>query len=171
MNTTLISITILWIASLFSTAAPRATHSWPPASALSSTDTLVVTDTVVTADSVIDWDNMSKGERKEYMKEVVLPKMKPVMQGFGSKMFKDVKCGTCHGAGARDGLFKMPNPELTKLPNSRAGFEQLMKEKPEWMEFMSKTMKPSMANLLSMKQFDMKTGKGFGCENCHTMQE
>jgi hypothetical protein len=170
MSITLLSIVTLWTATLFSTTIPLAAPS-RTISTLSKTDTLVVTDTVVTADSVIDWDKMSKAERKQYMKQIVLPKLKPIMQNFGSKQFKDVKCGTCHGAGARNGQFKMPNPELAKLPNSRAGFEKLMKEKPEWMEFMGKTMKPSMANLLSMKQFDMKTGKGFGCGNCHTTKE
>jgi hypothetical protein len=168
MNTALLSIIAICIASLFSSASPLPLQSGTQSSV---SDTLVVTDTVVTADSVIDWDKMSKAERKDYMKQVVLPKMKPIMHQFDTKKFADVKCGTCHGAGARDGLFKMPNPELAKLPNSRAGFEQLMKEKPEWMEFMGKTMKPSMANLLSMKQFDMKTGKGFGCGNCHMTQE
>src|ERR1019366_9546902 len=141
MNTTLISITILWIASLFSTTASRPSQSGDQRLVA---DTLGVTDTVVTADSVIDWDKMSKAERKQYMKEVVLPKMKPIMYDFGSKKFADVKCVTCHGAGARNSQFKMPNPELTKLPNSREGFEKLMKEKPLWMEFMGKTMKPSM---------------------------
>ncbi|HET6401579.1 MAG TPA: hypothetical protein VFH95_09290 [Candidatus Kapabacteria bacterium] len=168
MNTALLSIVTLWVATLFSTVTP---HPAQTGNQRSTTDTLVVTDTVVTADSVIDWDKMSKAERKEYMKKVVLPKMKPIMHTFDTKKFADVKCGTCHGAGARNGQFKMPNPELAKLPNSRAGFEKLMKDKPQWMEFMAKTMKPSMANLLSLKPFDPKTGKGFGCGNCHTTQE
>ncbi len=60
---------------------------------------------------------------------------------------------------------------MTKLPNTRAGFEKLIKDEPRWMEFMGKTMKPSMASLLSLKPFDPKTGTGFGCGNCHTTQE
>ena len=168
MNTALISIIALWITTLFSTAMPRASRM---GALIPTSDTLVVTDTVVHSDTVIDWSNMSKNERKEYMKKVVLPKMKPIMRQFDSKKFADVKCKTCHGYGARNGQFKMPNPELPKLPATRAGFEKLMKNKPQWMEFMSKTIKPSMANLLSLKPFNMKTGKGFGCGNCHMTKE
>ena len=169
MNTALFSIIAIWAATFFSTAATRS--SYPNQTGVHAADSLVVTDTIVKADSVIDWGKMSKAERKQYMKQVVLPKMKPVMHDFDSKKFADVKCATCHGYGARNGQFKMPNPELAKLPNSRPGFEKLMKDKPEWMEFMGKTMKPSMANLLSLKPFDPKTGKGFGCGNCHMTKE
>ncbi len=120
------------------------------------------------ADTTIDWEHMSKAERKQYMKDVVMPKMKPIFHDFDPKRFKDVRCTTCHGDGARNGDFKMPNPELPKLPATREGFDKLNKEKPKMMEFMSKTVKPTMADLLGMKPFDPKTGSGFSCGNCHT---
>ena len=119
------------------------------------------------ADTNIDWEHMSKSERKQYMKDVVMPKMKPIMHDFDAKMFKEVKCVTCHGNGARTGEFKMPNPQLPKLPATREGFDKLNKQHPKVMEFMSKTIKPTMAELLGMKPFDPKTGTGFGCGNCH----
>lgn len=159
MTTTLISVVTLWLASMLSftstplpTSSTRATH-------------------INRADTTIDWEHMSKPERKQYMKDVVLPKMKPLMQNFDAKMFKNVNCGTCHGSGAGTGEFKMPNPDLPKLPATREGFEKLNKDKPKMMEFMSKTVKPTMASLLGMKEFDMKTGQGFGCGNCHTSEK
>jgi hypothetical protein len=123
------------------------------------------------ADTTIDWDKMSKADRKQYMKDVVMPKMKPLFQTFDAKHFADFKCVTCHGNGARNGEFKMPNPQLPKLPATREGFEKLNKDKPKMLEFMSKTVKPTMASLLGMKEFDMKTGTGFGCNNCHTSEK
>ena len=128
----------------------------------------IVNKFALAADTTIDWDKMSRTERKQYMKEVVLPKMKKVFHDFDPKRFKDMKCTTCHGNGARTGTFKMPNPQLPKLPATREGFEKLDKKMPKMMEFMSKTVKPTMANLLGMKPFDPKVGSGFGCGNCHT---
>jgi hypothetical protein len=125
----------------------------------------------VKADTSINWEKMSKADRKQYMKDFIMPKMKPLLHDFDPKHFADVKCVTCHGNGARTGEFKMPNPQLPKLPASREGWDKLNKDKPKMMEFMSKTMKPTMADLLGMKPFDMKTGTGFGCGNCHTNEK
>jgi hypothetical protein len=131
----------------------------------------VVHETAMKADTNIDWEKMSKADRKQYMKDAVMPKMKPLFQTLDPKKFADFKCVTCHGNGARTGEFKMPNPQLPKLPVTREGFEKLNTKMPKMMEFMSKTVKPTMASLLGMKEYDMKTGTGFGCNNCHTPEK
>jgi hypothetical protein len=119
-------------------------------------------------DTTVPYEQMSHSEKKQYMKDVVMPKIVPVMQKFDPKGFKEVKCVTCHGMGARDGTYKMPCPQLPKLPATREGFQALSKKKPAIMKFMSDTMKPVMAEILGMKPFDPKTGTGFSCGNCHT---
>ncbi|HEY3873845.1 MAG TPA: hypothetical protein VGM92_00075 [Candidatus Kapabacteria bacterium] len=160
MNTAILSIATLFIASLFSLntklVAPPAAY---PTARIAHTDT------------TINWEAMSKPERKEYMKTVVMPKMKTIFQTFDAKHFAEFRCTTCHGAGARTGEFKMPNPDLPKLPSTMDGFKKLSQDKPKWMEFMGKTVKPEMADLLGLKPFDPKTGKGFGCGNCHTTEK
>lgn len=156
MNTAIISFVTILIAGIFSFNG-------------SSTKPVIPSSGhIMHADTNINWETMSKPERKEYMKKVVLPKMKPLFQNFNAKDFKEFRCTTCHGKGARTGEYKMPNPDLPKLPATKEGFQKLSKDKPKWMEFMSKTVKPTMADLLGMKPFDPKTGKGFSCGNCHT---
>src|SRR5438270_12267042 len=76
------------------------------------TATVALHRTAAAADTNIDWEKMSRAERKQYMKDVVMPKMKTLMHDFDPKRFKEVKCVTCHGNGARTGEFKMPNPQL-----------------------------------------------------------
>ncbi len=154
----------------------RATHLSIPKNSSITHDASIIHDASIThhdlkADTTIDWEKMSKADRKQYMKDVVMPKMKPLFQTFDAKHFSDFKCVTCHGNGARTGEFKMPNPQLPKLPGTREGWDKLSKSKPKMMDFMNKTVKPTMADLLGMKPFDMKTGTGFGCNNCHSNEK
>jgi hypothetical protein len=114
------------------------------------------------------WKDMTKEQRIEYMKTAVLPKMKPEFIGYNAKRYAEMSCVTCHGEGAKNGSFKMPNAKLPKVPATMDGFKKLMAAKPKAAEFMAKTVVPEMAKLLGQDPFDPATGKGFGCHNCHT---
>jgi hypothetical protein len=118
----------------------------------------------------IDWEHMSKADRKKYMKTTVLPEMKKLFIAFDAKAYKKMNCTTCHGDGASDGKFKMPNPKLPKLPQptSRDDFLELQKKKPEIVKFMSTVVKPKVAELLGLPQWAPATPTGFGCYHCHT---
>ncbi|MEO6573135.1 MAG: hypothetical protein ABIP89_04805, partial [Polyangiaceae bacterium] len=62
-----------------------------------------------------EWDTWSHDQKMAYMKTAVMPKMGPMFHDFDAKRYAEPKCTLCHGAGAKDGTFKMPNPELPKL--------------------------------------------------------
>ena len=114
------------------------------------------------------WKDMNKDQRKQYMKTVVYPKMKEDFIGFDAKRYSEMTCVTCHGDGAKDGSFKMPNPKLPKLPGDEAGFKVLMEKKPEATKFMGSKVVPDMASMLGEPPFNPKTHEGFGCFRCHT---
>ncbi|HEY3819682.1 MAG TPA: hypothetical protein VGL81_21085 [Polyangiaceae bacterium] len=118
-----------------------------------------------------EWDKWTKDQKKAYMKDAVLPKMAPLFHDYDAKRFAEIKCTTCHGAGAKAGNFKMPNAALPKLPASEEGFKKLHDAHPKAVDFMSQTVVPTMAALVGEEPFDMKTGKGFGCFECHTKKK
>jgi len=118
--------------------------------------------------AAINWDKMDHSERMAYMKKVIMPAMRAEFAKFNPDKFGKMKCKTCHGAGAEDDSYKMPNPQIFKLPRTREGWA---KADTNFMKFMIGTVKPKMAGLLGMKQFDMQTKTGFGCGNCHTEAE
>jgi hypothetical protein len=64
----------------------------------------------------------------------------------------------------------MPNPDIFVLPGTVEEFQALMKEKADWMKFMGGQVKPEMAKLLGMKDFDPAhpDPEAFGCTGCHT---
>src|SRR5690349_1060559 len=54
--------------------------------------------------------DMNADQRMAFMKASVLPAMKAAFQKFDAKKFGEFDCKTCHGEGAADGSFEMPNP-------------------------------------------------------------
>jgi hypothetical protein len=119
------------------------------------------------------WKDMTKEQKGKFMKEVVVPKMKPAFQAFDGEEFKKFDCATCHGSKGKARGFKMPSPQIYALPDSKEGFEALMKKKPKWIEFMGMTVKPQMAALLGQPEFNPEKPEagGFGCQNCHTSKK
>jgi cytochrome c553 len=118
----------------------------------------------------VDWANMSFDQRKKLMKTAVLPELKQAFQAFDSKKYKKFTCATCHGDGATDGKFKMPNAKLPKLPQptDRAGFTALQEKKPEVVKFMGTVVTKKVAELIGLPEWSTQTPKGFGCYACHT---
>jgi len=102
------------------------------------------------------------------MKAGVLPKMRELFGAVDASRFGEVTCKTCHGTGAIEGSYKMPNPDLPKLDPKPAAFKTLEQTNPTMFNFMAKQVEPTMASLLAVQPHDMKTDTGFGCFNCHT---
>jgi hypothetical protein len=116
----------------------------------------------------VPWAEMVKEQRIDYMKAVVLPRMRQAFTNFSPDRFGKMTCVTCHGDGAVEGSFKMPNPKLPKLPTTPDGFKQLAEERPAVMEFMKSEVKPKMAAMLGVPDWNPETKSGFGCMECHT---
>lgn len=112
------------------------------------------------------WAAMSPQERLDHMKKTVAPRMKAVFQAHDANEFKDFGCATCHGEGAKDGRFAMPNPALPKL-SPADGFKKQRDEHPKGTQFMMDRVTPEMAAALGVPPFDPATRQGFGCFGCH----
>ena len=118
-----------------------------------------------------EWDKWSKDEKRDYMKAAVMPKMGGLFHDFDSTKYAQAKCVLCHGSGAKNGTFKMPNAELPKLPTAPADFMKVREKSPKMFDFMAQEVVPTMAALVGEKPFDPKTKTGFGCFECHTKKK
>jgi hypothetical protein len=120
----------------------------------------------------VAWKDMDKKQRGRYMVKVVVPAMEPLFKGFDAKRFAEFNCATCHGKGAADQSFKMPNPDILALPGPDRpdDFKPIFEKHPDMVKFMGGKVMPEMAKLLGREPFDYKNPKpdAFGCLNCHT---
>ena len=142
-------------------------QSAPPASP-AGTEAAPATSAAPAEAGPINWDAMDKAARGKYMKEVVMPKMKETFVAFAADHYAQMSCATCHGDGATDGTFEMPNPKLPALPTTPDGCKKLMGDKPQVTQFMATKVKPQMAELLGLEEFTPEHQSGFGCYGCHT---
>ena len=119
------------------------------------------------------WKDMNADQRKKFMEDVVMPKAKEVFVAFDAEKYQDLDCKTCHGPGADDGSFELPNPAIAPLPNTPEAFQAKMAADPDFQRFtpfMAQKVEPMMAELLQLTPFDPATMTGeFGCANCHQL--
>ncbi len=111
----------------------------------------------------VPFDSLDHDQRIQFMKEKVVPTMEPLFKNHDAKKFAEFGCVTCHGEGAKEGKFDMPNEKLPKLFGP--SMSKLKKEDVEWM---GKEIKPTMAKLLQQPEYSEENPKGFGCLECHT---
>ena len=114
------------------------------------------------------WESMDHEARAKFMGDVVLPAMQAEFKAFDGAKYAEINCKTCHGKGADDHSFEMPNADLPQL--SMELFQNPPEEDKAIMEFMSTKVKPEMAKLLGMPE-KTDTQDGFGCTHCHTFKE
>lgn len=117
----------------------------------------------------VAWADMTKEQKGKFMKAVVMPKMGPLFAKFDPDEFKEVKCSTCHGKDPKANGFKMPSADLDELPSTPEGFAELAQKKPKMVAFMRDVVKPQMAAVLGLRDFDPSKPHegGFGCMACH----
>jgi hypothetical protein len=118
------------------------------------------------------YEEMTFDQRRALMKEVVLPEMKEMFAAFDPR-FERMRCGTCHGDGATDRAFAMPNPQLPRLPATEEAFLQYVNDPDHgrWSQFMKEKVWPQMARILEVPTFDQATSpNGFSCHNCHMVE-
>jgi hypothetical protein len=146
-------------------AAAPTTSATPSTSGAPSTS---AAPSASAAPAKVAWKDMTPEQKGTIMKNEVLPKLGDEFKGLDAKHYAEFNCKTCHGKDAKERNFKMPNPSLPKLPADPAGFKTLAEKKPAVMKFMSEKVKPDMAGILGVEQFEPgKNEKGFGCFNCH----
>lgn len=118
------------------------------------------------------WKDMNADQREQYMKDVVMPRAREVFTAFDAK-YADMDCKTCHGRGADDGHFEMPNPDMRPLPSTPDAFMALIAKDAEvqrFTPFMVEKVEPMMGELLQMTVFDPRTETGeLSCSTCHTL--
>lgn len=114
------------------------------------------------------WETLDHEAREDFMAQVVLPAMQAEFKAFDATEFAEINCKTCHGKGADDHSFEMPNADLPQL--SMELFQSPPADKQAIMKFMFERVKPEMAKLLGMPE-KTETQDGFGCTHCHTMKE
>jgi mono/diheme cytochrome c family protein len=113
----------------------------------------------------VPFDRLDHEQRIAFMKQKVMPAMTPIFKNHDPKDFAEFGCTTCHGPGAKDGHFDMPNAGLPKLD-----FQHLDKFKQADLEWMGKEVMPTMAKLLGQEPYSEANPKGFGCLECHTAE-
>jgi mono/diheme cytochrome c family protein len=163
---TALALPLLLVSAAPSSAAPEAA---PPAAAAAA-------PAKVPGPPELAWKDMSEDQKVKFMKAVVTPKMKVAFQEFDGEAFKKFNCQTCHGKDAKERKFKMPGTDVKALPSTPDGFKAAMAKNPTWpkfTKFMADTVKPQMATLLGLPEFDPKKPEagGFGCQNCHMMEK
>lgn len=115
---------------------------------------------------LLTWEKMNTEQRKEHMKNVVLPRAGAIFQEWRPSQYTAIDCTLCHRDVENTGNFHMPNNHLPRL----SGEVLLGPERtryPETTELKLNRLVPVMSEALGVKSFNIITRRGFGCYSCH----
>jgi hypothetical protein len=113
-----------------------------------------------------EWSRATWEERHDVMTFAVLPNMARSFQRFRGASVPDLTCRSCHGLDAEAVAFKMPHglsaldPQHLPVPGSASPRARMA-------QFMFDVVVPEMTELIGVEGYDRRTGRGFGCFNCH----
>jgi hypothetical protein len=111
----------------------------------------------------VPYEMLDHDQRVQFMKERVVPAMKPLFQRHDAQEFADFGCKTCHGdAAAAAGDWHMPSHELPAVD-----FANLDRHDRRDLDWMRDDILPAMARLLGEKPIGRHSPDGFGCLRCH----
>lgn len=163
MNKLIAAASVAALLACSSSPKPEPVDPAPAADPAPATDPAPVTDPAPAATA---WADMTLDQKKAIMKEKVVPAVAAIWKE-GPEPDEEVNCVTCHGKGALEGKFDMPNPGLPSLnPANQFAAHQ---DDAEWLEFMGTKVVPTVANAIGVDPYDPATQSGFGCFNCHKM--
>jgi hypothetical protein len=115
----------------------------------------------------VPFDQLDQDQRAQFMKEKVVPAMKPVFQNHDPKAYAEFGCKTCHGKEAEKGHFDMPNADLPKIGKT-TDWSKFETKDVDWMK---DEVKPAMAKVMNMPEWTPENPKGLGCTACHPAAE
>jgi hypothetical protein len=143
--------------------APVAHEPAPPAPAASSTP--------IAPPGPGEWTTWTHEQKLAYMRTTFIDEERKIFASWEPVRFRNLECRTCHGIGAVNGTFAMPNKDLAHLIPGKEGYQELLTHEPELFTFMQKKLVPETARLLGLPAFDMEKHTGFSCYQCHVRQE
>jgi len=114
----------------------------------------------------ITWPEMTIEQRKSHMGRVVLPTAAAIFGSWRPDHYARVDCTLCHGQGARNDNFSMPNDHLPRLSGDLLLGPEFASQ-PETTRLKLNRLVPEMSAALGLKSFSIITRKGFGCYSCH----
>ncbi|UJR82259.1 hypothetical protein [Sandaracinus amylolyticus] len=130
------------------------------------------TEAVVIPGPPRPWAELTRDERTAHMTREVLPRMTELFAAYDATRYDAFTCATCHGEGAREHDYAMPNPALLPLhPTGSEGQHQTVRDHPEGVRFMYSRVMPAMQALLGAPEYDASTGEGFSCYAWHPHAE
>jgi len=166
INRVLCSLSLVVAAACGSSSSQTATQA-PAAAEPTPVEPEAQADAPAEVEVPAAWsDDLSHEQKVAFMKQRVGPTMRELWKE-SPEPDEEITCGTCHGAGAKEGKFEMPNPKLYPL-NPANGFAA-HKDEADWLEFMGKKVAPTMVQTLGVQPYDPATKTGFGCFSCHGM--
>lgn len=114
----------------------------------------------------LTWEEMTAAQRREHMRQTVMPLAAGIFQAWRPECFAAIDCRLCHGLEADLGTYRMPTDHLPRLSGALLLGPEFASH-PATTRLKLDRLVPAMAEALGVRTFSLVTRRGFGCYSCH----